>query len=241
LSSENNYIEWVGKRVEELRKSNKITREQLEEDCDLPSNCIRQIERGPRKTLDIGVLCNLAEYFDVDPEYLLGVQDCKRRDVADASNVTGLSYEAVEALKSIDHLHNIDIFHALSAFICSPSFVPLLVHIRNFCTPCDEKIPRFNISVSEITNASIQKYVAQSLEEARKQCEKKMGWYQEVLPIVRALAGKLSDEEKKEGKRYSDERIEKEVLKPIGLDTEGKKLFMTFLNYYRTNKGKVEE
>lgn len=98
MSGNNNLLQIVGERIKELR--GKTSREKLEEDCDLPSNCIRQIENGPRKTLDIAVLCTLADYFNVDIDFLLGKQDTHRRKIADASSVTGLSYEAVEVLKS---------------------------------------------------------------------------------------------------------------------------------------------
>lgn len=98
LSTKNNLMQIVGERIKELR--GKTSREKLEEDCDLPSNCIRQIENGPRKTLDIAVLCTLADYFNVDIDFLLGKQDTPQREIADVSSVTGLSYEAVELLKS---------------------------------------------------------------------------------------------------------------------------------------------
>ena len=242
MSEKNNLLQTVGERIKELR--GKISREKLEEDCDLPSNCIRQIENGPRKTLDISVLCTLAEYFDVDPEYLLGLQECKRRDVADASKVTGLSYEAVEVLKKIDHLYNIDLFHALSAFICSPSFIPLMVQISNYCKPdngvIQDSVKRLNITYSEIINASIQKYVSQSLEDAKKQTKQKMAWFHEVLPFARDFAGNLSEKERKEGKLYSDEQILNEIIIPLGFDEDGTKLFMDLLSHYRNRQAKEE-
>ena len=67
-----------------------------------------------------------------------------------------------------------------------------------------------------------------------------MAWYKEVLPVIQVYAGNLADKEKKEGKKYSEDTIIKELLEPIGFDKEGKKLFFDILNKYRI-KQKTEE
>ena len=203
------------------------------EACELSEQSIKRIENRKVSRIDAAELYDIAQFFDVDITFILGKQKEERREISDTASVTGLSYDAVAVLRSIDHLENINLFHALSAFICSPSFVPLMVQIANFCTPNNDSVPGWGFSYSDVTNAAVQKYTAQCLEEAKKQCEKKMEWFRQVLPPISAIAGKLAEQEKEEGQRYSRDRIIKEVTKQIGLDADGEKLFFDLLENYR--------
>lgn len=46
-----------------------------------------------------GLLCKIAEHYDVTTDYLLGMSDAKKPENADVMGVTGLSEKAVETLK----------------------------------------------------------------------------------------------------------------------------------------------
>lgn len=59
-------------RIKFLRKSRHLTLRELGKILDIPDNSLSQYENGKRKTIPKDVLIELAEYFDVSVEYLMG-------------------------------------------------------------------------------------------------------------------------------------------------------------------------
>lgn len=61
-------------RLQEIRKSEKITQEQLAEIIGVKANTISQYESGVREP-NIRTLIDLADLFDVTVDYLIGRSD----------------------------------------------------------------------------------------------------------------------------------------------------------------------
>ena len=164
-------LKTIGSRIESLRIECNVSRAKLEEACDLPSQSIKRIERNPSMTFDVSALCAIADYFDVDVDYILGRQNVKRRVIADASKVTGLSYDAIKEISSWGMLHSIN-KTTLSALICSPSFGTFINYIKMYCEISDEEafshIDDLPISDKEIILAAIQNSMALMINEAKK-------------------------------------------------------------------------
>ena len=122
----------IAERIKELRKEQKLSRERLESDCNLPIQSIKRIEMGNMSKIDVNDLCSIAEYFSVDIDYLLGRQNSPLRSVSDVSDVTGLSYEAANILSSFGKMNQTEI-DTLSAMICSPSFLLFVEQMKRYC------------------------------------------------------------------------------------------------------------
>ncbi len=122
----------IAGRIKALRKEKKVSREHLEEACNLPNQSIKRIEMERMSKIDVNDLCAVAEYFNVDIDYLLGRQETPLRSVSDASEVTGLSYDAVKILSSFGKMNQTEI-DTLSAVICSPSFLLFTEQMKRYC------------------------------------------------------------------------------------------------------------
>lgn len=59
------------KRLRTLRERKRISRRVLGELCGVSKNMVAMYERGERKP-GICVLCEMADYFEVSTDYLLG-------------------------------------------------------------------------------------------------------------------------------------------------------------------------
>lgn len=91
------------KKIGEMisKKRGRISREKIVEACKLSDQSIKRIENQKVTKIDVAELYDIAEYLDVDTEYLMGLQgEVPRRERADASEVTGLSYNAVSILSA---------------------------------------------------------------------------------------------------------------------------------------------
>ena len=146
-------LKTIGEVIENLRIERNVSRAKLEEACGLPNQSIKRIERNPSMTFDVSALCAIADFFDVDVEYLLGKQKEKRRVTADASKVTGLSYEAVDQLIKWKG-HQFPVADFLSKMICNPNFYSLMERMTNLInlTPETASIEIINSEVQRLTS-----------------------------------------------------------------------------------------
>ena len=147
-------LKTIGEVIENLRIERNVSRAKLEEACGLPNQSIKRIERNPSMTFDVSALCAIADFFDVD-----------------ASIVTGLSYEAVKVLTSFGKLNQTEI-DTLSAFICSPSFLPFIVQLKKYCLLTGEsknllKDEHSSLSDKDILAATIQNNVSLLMNEVK--------------------------------------------------------------------------
>ncbi len=97
------YVDSVGDKIRKLRENRGMTQADLVEACDLPEQSIKRIEAKGNKTkakgIDAMTLFQIAKFFDVDMNYLIEPYNTiPKQENADASEVTGLSYNAVNIL-----------------------------------------------------------------------------------------------------------------------------------------------
>jgi len=78
---------------------------------------------------DYETVCQLAKYFDVTTDYLLGASDCKKADNQTVHDITGLSEDAIEILKLINQMAFSDV---LSELITSSGFISAIQQINQF-------------------------------------------------------------------------------------------------------------
>lgn len=171
----NDLLSTVGIRISSLRAKHRVSRETLVEACGLADQSIKRIEnywsKNASKSINMVDLCAIADYFNVDVEYILGKQDVERRDIADTSKVTGLTYDAVNTICSWGKRHSTD-SDTLSALICSPSFSMFIEYMKMFCLLEDKETFSYvdglpHITDKEVIIAAIQHSVALMMNEAR--------------------------------------------------------------------------
>ena len=86
-----------GERIEDLRKVQKITQEELARRIGISKSQLSRIENGETKTLSSNLLIRLAEEFDVSTDYILGISSVQSRRNYDVSSL-GLSEKAIRQL-----------------------------------------------------------------------------------------------------------------------------------------------
>lgn len=64
----------ISQRIKQLRTRNNLTQNQLADIVDVRSESIQRFEYGTRRP-SLDVLINLADYFDVSLDYLVGRSD----------------------------------------------------------------------------------------------------------------------------------------------------------------------
>ena len=86
-----------GERLEELRKVQKITQEELAKRIGISKSQLSRIENGETKTLSSNLLISLADEFDVSTDYILGRSNVQSRRNYDVFSL-GLSEKAIQQL-----------------------------------------------------------------------------------------------------------------------------------------------
>ena len=100
-----NNLQLFGKRIKELRKSKKITQEQLAEIVGLDSKQIGNIETGSGFTT-MATLEKLAKFFDVEISELFSFNHQKTRQELIKSLTTQINNAKDEDLKTISKIIN---------------------------------------------------------------------------------------------------------------------------------------
>lgn len=90
------------KRLKELRQKRNITQWQLAEGLNLSPSSITMYENG-RRLPDIPTIINIAKYFNVSVDYLIGNSDIPNTNIIDESEllnlINNLSQEKINILK----------------------------------------------------------------------------------------------------------------------------------------------
>jgi len=68
--------------IEELCQSRNITVTTLCKECKIPRSTLTDYKKGRIKTLSAGILCKIADYFDVSVDYLCGIDNEKPSEEA---------------------------------------------------------------------------------------------------------------------------------------------------------------
>lgn len=232
-------LKLIGNRIESLRIEKKVSREKLESDCNLPDQSIKKIERNPSKTFDVCALNSIADYFDVDFDYLLGKQEDKRKNLADASNVTGLTYDAVSILSKFGRMHQTEI-DTISAMICSPSFLPFVDLMKRYCLLEDNSRSLLMdahsyLSDKEVMVAAIQNNMSLLMNETKKAVQDEL-----VKTDIRTRAFALVSSSIIKANREASESEIRESLAECGLDAkqEIQAFHEYFSEYKQTMKGR---
>lgn len=232
----------IAERIKELRKAKRLSREHLEEACNLPNQSIKRIEMGNMSKIDVNDLCAIAEYFNVDIDYLLGRQDSPLRSVSDVSDVTGLSYEAANILSSFGRMNRTEI-DTLSAMICSPSFLLFIEQMKRYCLLEGESKIMMNdgyssgMSNREVMIAAIQNSVSLLMNETKTAAQAKLiesDKRTRAFEILASAAMKLN--------RIPTEPDIIESLSALGIDEAVKEIqafHEYFTEYEKTMKGRV--
>ncbi|MCI8484498.1 MAG: helix-turn-helix transcriptional regulator [Lachnospiraceae bacterium] len=94
-----------GQRINYIRKSQKITSEQLAEMCDVNAGHIRQIESGIRLP-SLNVFIEICNSLKISPEYLLEneLKECKQYDSAYGKIIEKMDKLSPQQLDLLDSL-----------------------------------------------------------------------------------------------------------------------------------------
>lgn len=97
-----NYKEEFSKRLIRLRERKGFTQQQLADAIGITRQSLSLYEKAER-TINIELLAKIADFFNVSTDYLMGRTDVAsmNEDIQTACKVTGLSEEAIKAIKNI--------------------------------------------------------------------------------------------------------------------------------------------
>jgi len=93
-----NKVATFSKRLEELRKEKGISQTQLAEALKISRQSIGFYEKDERSP-DVEVIQIICRYFNVTSDYLIGLTDNRTPETASIGEVTGLTDEAIAALR----------------------------------------------------------------------------------------------------------------------------------------------
>lgn len=101
FDNEEDHKKKVGARIKELIKANNDTTIGIAKNVLLISRkTLESYEKG-EKLPPVRVLVELCNHYDCELDYLLCFQDDKKKSIGSASEVTGLSQEAIEVLSNL--------------------------------------------------------------------------------------------------------------------------------------------
>lgn len=102
MKTDTNCLEVFGKRLKELRISNKISQQELADEIGISKSALCYYENENRAP-DIVTLEKLCNYFNVNADYLLGRCNVKTRksNTKIVCKMTGLSETSVDILKKL--------------------------------------------------------------------------------------------------------------------------------------------
>ena len=157
----------IKKRLRKLRKEKDYTISALADEIGYSEQTIKGwLSNNNEKIPGVEALILLSELFDVDVQYLIGEQPCKRVSVEYASNILGLDYDSVDVLRKnrlagtvISDLLKTDSF---PEFIISMSDYS---HSHHLTVTVEDETGWFQGNVPEITKASLK---AKSLDTFSK-------------------------------------------------------------------------
>jgi len=86
------------KILKKLREQTNLTQQDLAQKLNLSSGAIGMYEQG-RRSPDISILIKIADFFDVEVDYLLGRKDISNKD---AITFTNDLYNLTKKIKSLD-------------------------------------------------------------------------------------------------------------------------------------------
>lgn len=222
----------TGKRIAELRKEKGLTQEKLAKKLEVSSSLIGHYERG--RTIPIDMLYEIAKYFDISTDYLLGLSNCKttKADLKAFCDSTGIDDTSVKILEEINFVYE------------GNYLIPLLNYlIKEETLPPDEAF--FEGIYSKIENSNMsdtekKKYLrkVQSIYDRmyarwkNKKCQPILSSIEdyfvtnaEDINLCLTLSGKIKKEEeitneldirkKISNKEILDEVILKEIIKDL--------------------------
>ena len=87
----------IGKRIKTLMKKNGTTTDQLSEALDKGIETVKRYRSGVIMT-PCNVLCDIANYFNCDVEYILGLQEEETKTLQSLHATTGMSSKSCNTL-----------------------------------------------------------------------------------------------------------------------------------------------
>jgi transcriptional regulator with XRE-family HTH domain len=105
----------LGQRLKELRLSKHLSQGQVAEYATISQSSLSDIERGQIAPKTLDVLVNLAEYFQVSTDYLLGLTDDPRPRDAPALDET--VQEMLVLARQLAPARQRDVLRIIAAFI----------------------------------------------------------------------------------------------------------------------------
>lgn len=222
----------TGKRIAELREEKGLTQGKLAKDLKVSSSLIGHYERD--RSIPIDMLYEIAKYFNISADYLLGLSNCKttKADLKTFCDSTGIDDTSVEILEEINFVYE------------GNYLIPLLNYlIKEETLPPDEAF--FEGIYSKIENSNMsdtekKKYLrkVQSIYDRmyarwkNKKCQPILSSIEdyfvtnaEDINLCLTLSGKIKKEEeitneldirkKISNKEILDEVILKEIIKDL--------------------------
>lgn len=99
-------------RFKQLRISKNITQDDIARQLNVSRSAIGMYEQGKREP-DFGVLISIANFFDVDLDYLLGHSDISKNNFIPVSKFSGFDKTLISRFHSSDKLHQIMVLEIL--------------------------------------------------------------------------------------------------------------------------------
>lgn len=99
-------------RFKQLRISKNITQDDIARQLNVSRSAIGMYEQGKREP-DFEVLISIANFFDVDLDYLLGRSDISRNNFIPVSKFSSFDKTLISRFHSSDKLHQIMVLEIL--------------------------------------------------------------------------------------------------------------------------------
>ncbi|MGM9936558.1 MAG: helix-turn-helix domain-containing protein [Candidatus Ornithomonoglobus sp.] len=120
----------ISHRIKELREEKGISQSALAKDLSVKQQTVAQWEKGER-ALKAESIVLLAKYFNVTADYILGISEYKQSQAANIGATTGLTENAINALKSLKS-HSAVLSYCLSKFIEQRELFGVLLSIDSY-------------------------------------------------------------------------------------------------------------
>ncbi len=150
-------------RIKELQHKSGYTVAQMAEiaGCNIASYYKYQNENDKTRNFDLYNLCNIADAFGCDLDYLLDRQNCTTKVATDIQEETGLSEEAINKIRKASHDYSnalaILSFNTFDYCVCN-GLTDITNEMQNFfIAACMDRMPNIPKEIKAIANSAYKK------------------------------------------------------------------------------------